>query len=386
MPHLILADDLTGANATGAALRRTGVSVVTGLRLMDVVEAGFFLLNTNTREVDDPTAYRTIGTVLEQARRMGWNLFGRRVDSTWRGPVSGEIRAMLEAFPEAVVACVPAAPGAGRTLVDGRLFVHGVPVDQTEMRGVPVNLPERLWRETGYAIGSVPLTVIWRGAKAMVQRMIQEKARIYVFDGTEDDDVRAVAEAMVHIGDQGPVITVDPGPFTVEWAKVNGWVPRAPQMFCVMGSRTMLTRDHVKELIRHGACLLGVRGGHREGDRTVDALLASEAEIVGVYASQEEEADPRGMQKTLAEIAVACLDTRSYDGLYLTGGDTALAVYTALGVRGTVVDGELYPLVAVGRLMGGRCDGLPVMTKGGFVRPPDSAIALLGAFSTHIRM
>lgn len=386
MPYLILADDLTGANATGAALRRTGVLVVTGLRLTDVEDVGFFLLNTNTREVDDRTAYRSIRAALEQARRMGWNLFGRRVDSTWRGPVSGEIRAMLEAFPEAIVACVPAAPGAGRTLVDGRLLVHGVPVDQTEMRGVPVDLPDRLRRETGYAVCSVPLPVVRRGVKAMVQRLMHEKARIYVFDGTEEGDVRAVAEAMANVREERSVIAVDPGPFTVEWAKVSGLVARAPRIFCVMGSRTTLTQNHVEELIRHGACLLEVKGGNHEEGRIVEVLLTSEAEVVGVYASQEQEADPQSMQKALARIAAACLGGRSHDGLYLTGGNTALAVYTVLRAQGTVVDVELYPLVAAGRLIGGRCDGLPVMTKGGFVRPPDSAVDLLEAFGTHIRM
>ena len=108
MPHLIFADDLTGANATGAALRATGASVVTGLQLMEAASTDFFLLNTHTRERTDATAYRMIREHIEAARSLGgFRIFGRRVDSTLRGPISGEIEGLLNAFPDARIAFVP---------------------------------------------------------------------------------------------------------------------------------------------------------------------------------------------------------------------------------------------------------------------------------------
>ena len=391
MPHLIFADDLTGANATGAALRAAGASVVTGLQLVESASADFFLLNTDTREMTDAAAYRVIREQVVAARPLcGFQIFGRRIDSTLRGPISGEIEALLKALPEAIVAFVPAFPGAGRTMVDGRLLVYGVPVNETEIRRVHADLPKRLRRETSVPVCHVPLDAIRGGIEEIVRALSGNEARIYVFDGTEDRDVRIVAEAVART--DWSVVALDPGPFTVAWARAKGWIPAAPRIFCVIGSRTALAQGYAEEIKAYGGCLLPLRmdavGGsasarkHRE---LVQALAQSDAPFVGLYVSQDWEGDPQTILQTLATLVSEHLRHVSYDGLFLTGGDTALAIYRTLGARYTEVVAELYPLVAAGRLIGGICDGWPVLTKGGFVRPPDSAVELLAAFGRHIR-
>ncbi|MCY3757134.1 MAG: hypothetical protein OXG96_05375, partial [Acidobacteria bacterium] len=56
----------------------------------------------------------------------------------------------------------------------------------------------------------------------------------------------------------------------------------------------------------------------------------------------------------------------------LVGGDTALKVYEQCGARGIRVLGDVVPGIPWGRWIGGRLDGLPLVTKAGGFGDPDT--------------
>lgn len=62
---------------------------------------------------------------------------------------------------------------------------------------------------------------------------------------------------------------------------------------------------------------------------------------------------------------VARYQGRNAAGLIMTGGDTAALVCEALGVRGIRLIREALPGIPYGRLIGGRLNGTPVITKAG---------------------
>jgi len=62
--------------------------------------------------------------------------------------------------------------------------------------------------------------------------------------------------------------------------------------------------------------------------------------------------------------------------LVLSGGDTALEVCRALGVRGIRLAREILPGIPLGTLIGGRCDGLTVVTKAGGFGAVDALAAV----------
>jgi uncharacterized protein YgbK (DUF1537 family) len=73
---------------------------------------------------------------------------------------------------------------------------------------------------------------------------------------------------------------------------------------------------------------------------------------------------------------VARYQGRKAAGVIMTGGDTAALVCDALGVRGIRLIREALPGIPYGTLIGGRLDGVPVITKaGGF--GDENALALL---------
>ena len=132
---LALADDLTGALEVGARFAAAGVSCAVGFaRQFDAVvrpDVTALVLDTETRHVDDAEAYSRIAALARAARENHVRLLYKKTDSTLRGPIAGEFRALVEVWAGTPLLYVPAYPAMGRTVRGGVLYVEGVPVDRT---------------------------------------------------------------------------------------------------------------------------------------------------------------------------------------------------------------------------------------------------------------
>lgn len=74
----------------------------------------------------------------------------------------------------------------------------------------------------------------------------------------------------------------------------------------------------------------------------------------------------------LSQTATAIVTHYALCGLFLTGGDTAIAVVEQLQARGFQIEREILPGFVQGRLLEGLCPQLPVVTKAGaFGKAPD---------------
>jgi uncharacterized protein YgbK (DUF1537 family) len=74
-------------------------------------------------------------------------------------------------------------------------------------------------------------------------------------------------------------------------------------------------------------------------------------------------------------VAAVVADTRPAH-LFLTGGDTADAVLTAIAADGVRILGEVVAGVVHGVLIGGLLDGLPLVTKAGAFGQQDTLVAV----------
>ena len=59
------------------------------------------------------------------------------------------------------------------------------------------------------------------------------------------------------------------------------------------------------------------------------------------------------------------LGGRCFKRLILIGGDTSIRIMDALGAKAIRSEGEFLPGIPSGRIMGGICDGMQVVTKAG---------------------
>src|SRR5690554_2589272 len=113
---VIIADDLTGANATGVLLARKGFKTSTFLSLgedFESIKKEFNVISTTTdsRGLTDKEAYSRVNDVVKFFKDKDVRLFSKRIDSTLRGNLGAEIDAVLDELPEDQLAIVvPAFP------------------------------------------------------------------------------------------------------------------------------------------------------------------------------------------------------------------------------------------------------------------------------------
>jgi uncharacterized protein YgbK (DUF1537 family) len=124
---LVLADDATGALEMGALLAPSTVWLGAA--------APRGVVDTESRHLPPHEASTRLREMLVGVAPAA-RIF-KKIDSTLRGPIAAELMAIHQAFPDRRLVVCPAYPRLGRTVRDGKLLVHGVPVDQTDFAKDP---------------------------------------------------------------------------------------------------------------------------------------------------------------------------------------------------------------------------------------------------------
>ncbi|GAA1477187.1 four-carbon acid sugar kinase family protein [Nocardioides aestuarii] len=407
---LVVADDLTGANATAAGLSRAGLRAVTVADAHHpelVAEfAGRFdavVVSGDNRHADPVDAAEDV----RRALRAGWPaaLVTNRIDSTLRGNVGATTEALLDELAgltggRVVALCVPAHPEAQRQTVAGVQLLGGRRLEETELARDPRSpvsrseVAELVAAQTDLPVRPLPLEAVTGPAEALTAALADAAAApgIVVADALTLDHVERIAAAAALVPDV-TWLCVDPGPFTVAMARalgLGGDVDAAPYL-AVSGSATDLTRrqlGRVRDSRPVGLVRLVLDGdGRPDADATTTALHGALADAAGgelVLLASALDDDDLLDQEARAEVPAVlaratrrALESERVDGLYLTGGDLAAACLGELAADGLDVADEVVPLAVAGNLVGGPWSGLPVVTKGGLVGDDDTAVACL---------
>ena len=85
--------------------------------------------DTDTRRLAPADAAKRTASAWQTLRAPGRRLY-KKIDSTLRGNWAAEVAALTRIAGPAIV--TPAFPATGRTVRDGRVFVRGVPLEDTE--------------------------------------------------------------------------------------------------------------------------------------------------------------------------------------------------------------------------------------------------------------
>ncbi|MCB0626655.1 MAG: four-carbon acid sugar kinase family protein [Saprospiraceae bacterium] len=414
---LIVADDLTGANASGVLLKTFGFSPLTltsDLPPPTAVHAGrdALIVPTDSRAVAPTVAYQRVRDATAALATPEVCLYTKRIDSTLRGNVGPEIDAMLDGLAavensDRLAVVVPAYPQAGRVAVGGYLLVNGILLQRSDVACDP-KTPVLTSRTLDLvAAGSrratlhVPLDTVYAGVNrltAALREAYRNGSRIVVLDALQPEDLETIADAV--LATDLPFIAVDPGPFS---AALAGRLLPAElsyksrfRVLMVVGSVVATAGEQLRELYRAYSVtttyldplllLAGNDIARVEIERAVAKLSAAPVDtdflclttnsldstacldLDAIARSRASDIDTvsglinRGIAQTVERLLDAPLRV---GGLYLSGGDTTIAVFRRLGAVGLVLERDVLPLVAYGHLMGGRFEGMPVVTKGG---------------------
>ncbi|MGW8399294.1 four-carbon acid sugar kinase family protein [Streptomyces lydicus] len=405
---LVIGDDLTGANATGALYARLGLRAVTVSALPQVERyadrVDVLVVNTASRHWTSARAYAAVRAVAEAAGAAP--LIVKRVDTTLRGNPGSELDAVLDLAatrdPAARIRtlAVPAFPDAGRSTVGGLHLVDGVPLTRTAVARDPFD-PVRhsrvatvLGTQTRRTTGELTLDVVERGPDAVATALRTSPAEIVVCDATENAHLHTLAVAAARLTAEDAVrwVALDSGPFGAALAAELGLRPQggAPaRILAVVGSVT----DRTRTQLARTETTLGARWADLDptapdADRVLAALRQAAGEgttVLGVRVAPPPPTAPGGplpapdpdtaarLLRCLAEVTRRAVAELSPGGLYASGGDVAAAVTSALGGDGFAIEAEVLPLAIAGHLVGGPHDGLLFATKGGLIGGPDAA-------------
>jgi uncharacterized protein YgbK (DUF1537 family) len=293
-------------------------------------DAPVLVIDTETRHVAAGDAAGRIVRLAREARARGVPFIYKKTDSTLRGNIGAELAALREADPESALIYAPAYPAVGRTVRGGRLYVYGVPVDQT-------------------AFALDPLNPIRESEVAHVLANADEGIRI--LDGETEADVRAAARAAA-----AGRLAAGPAGFAEALAEVldlprgatENWPPLCNAML-VNGSLHPVALAQEQYAAAHGWLVLRV----------------------------PEEADelPLAHAQRVAETVRGALDEFGFDALVIFGGDTAFAILDALGRPPVYPVRELVTGAPISRTA---VNGRPLwlVTKAGGFGPPDETDAI----------
>lgn len=416
---VVIADDLTGANATGVLFENKKIKIATFLDLLTYFkeEKGAYKdydvisINTDSRSIEKEEAYNRVYNITNSFKSKDIKLLSKRIDSTVRGNVGSEIDAVLDSLADDYLAIVvPAFPASNRITIGGHLLVNSIPLERTDVAKDPKTPVETscvskiIARQSKYKIGRIELSSLKNNVQEIIKEinsLKKEGTRIIVFDAVNQKDINKIADVVSKL--KYPVVSVDPGPFTlalgVKSLSNNGNEDRS--ILATIGSATNLTRTQVANLEENTNSLLVLvdskkllgAGKEAEIERVSNKIINNidNYEVVGMVSSKTEEDvfDLNELSRKLSlsrdQIAHKISDglamiskqvlnsaANKIGGIFITGGDITIAVSKAIKTVGIAVQEEVLPLAVYGRILGGDYDGLPIITKGGLIGNSDA--------------
>ena len=364
-----IADDLTGALEVGAKFAERGRTawVTTDLHKVDCRPSPIALtFDTEGRHLSAREAGERVRRLASLCRLHGMRLVYKKTDSTLRGNIGSELNALAETYPELPLFYVPAYPRMGRTVRNGRLYVDGVPVNETEFAKDPLdpvcesNIHRLISRECSGPVISVRVTDL---------RVGMEPA-IYICDGETDDEIR---EAACFITSQAALwLVAGPAGLAEQLAEYFA-VPHGPSR-----GHPAIRKCLVVNGSFHPVSQAQVEYARLRGWRTADSSEApralSESGWVMLETSMGNRPPSAAFTKNLGGTVRRILCQASVDALVIFGGDTAFGVVEALECADLEALAELVPGVPLSRLPAPAPQGpqeLYLITKAGGFGPPD---------------
>lgn len=403
-PHLltILADDLTGAADTGAPFAAAGLTTSIVLNAETPPDADVLVVTTNSRDLPADAAANLTRHAIHHWLTPASRMVYRKIDSALRGHPHAEVKAVMNVLGVQRVLVAPALPQQGRTTIDGRQLLDGVPLEDTSFGtiGVESNLlhifdPDH----TGQAI-ALPLHAVRQGSESISGFLEDVPAGIIVADAETAADLDNLAQAIIAsnltllAGTAGLARSL--ATVLAESSHPSPEPPRATgSILIVAGSREDITARQVDHLRTNGTQVITLTTNHLDDPAMLQAeVITPLAETLAtgnpaVVTSVGLESSTHGaaeIRAHLATVAATLAGTVPIGGLVLTGGDIAMGVLEKLEVSHIELGGEVRPALPWGIAHLGNGTSIPVATKAGSFGTEDALLACLVFLSTSSKV
>jgi uncharacterized protein YgbK (DUF1537 family) len=381
---LILADDLSGATDAGVAFALRGEVTEVHWHLdrePPDPDARVIAYDTDSRRLDAAAAAQRQRDALQKLHHPGTALF-KKIDSTLRGQPAAEIAAIQQHCGARVI-FAPANPSMGRSTRDGRVFVHGQPLEHTETwrrehSYAHADLAEIL-RGAGLAAVKLPLELIRAPARlGEILQRIADRPPVWICDAESDADLANIARAglaapgaVSFAGTAGLAQALAIQGETRRYSPLD-LRPIVTGTLVVVGSLSSISRGAAAHLagvanvrvVRVPRALLEQRADDSaQLGADVAAMLAAGDDVLVEFAPDAEPDLARG--PALVRALAAALEPARHvaGGVVATGGETAAALLDGWYFRRIRLIDEVAPGMSLGIALGDR--HLPLIIKPG---------------------
>jgi uncharacterized protein YgbK (DUF1537 family) len=418
---VVIADDLTGAADTGVQFCPYFEETVLlpyhqlahGLEAMTPSTSRALSIYTSSRALDAHTARDRVTAVGRQLSESDSTWIYKKVDSCLRGNLGAETEALMDVLGFELSYIAPAFPEMGRTTANDIHLVHGTPVNETEILRDPVTpvsescLSRIIAVQSRYPVGHVALNFLEEndaGLQGEIERQIRVGVRHVVFDTTSQDHLDRIARQVfssarriLPVGSAGLATSLGrllpQKPASKE--HVRSASEKRPHLL-VCGTASEVTNLQIQALIeaysyeeiilqaemladpnQRNTVLSSVASARSKlRENNVVVRIDWPSDNYDVIKQTDRLKAAESIAYGLEFFLAAVLKATGLEFVFATGGDTADAVLSAVGARGIQIIGEIVTGMVQGAILGGRMDGLPMVTKAGAFGNKDALVVL----------
>jgi uncharacterized protein YgbK (DUF1537 family) len=365
---LIVADDLTGAMDAAVPFTRGGfrVQVLPDSTCLteSFADADVLSVTTNTRHCTADESRRIITSMQPWLEKLQPELIIKKIDSTLRGNVVEETKALNDIVRKNHVVVCPAVPAQNRLVKDGQVLVEGRLLAETifvsDIRSpAPRQSLKALFESLspGWTIRSES------PADPILAISSPEKRCLTICDAGQEEDILNIARRRLRVYQD--TLFVGASGLTCAMAQVlcdtnrrravDDWKTGGPLLFLI-GSMAPATEKQLATLIKAREITLfelKVEASPDDGrlitfDKTVkNQIFVIKAPHTSAHAAG---LNPELVLSALAQSAVELAAGVHLSTIVVTGGDTAQALLSALDAKHVAVVGEIKQGVVFGRV------------------------------------
>jgi uncharacterized protein YgbK (DUF1537 family) len=403
----VIADDLTGAADTAIQFRRIGAPVLLishrYLSSLGLEYTGATLaVYTDSRHLSPAEAAARVRRAGLSVKELAPRVVYKKIDSCLRGNIGAEVDALLDLLGSECAFIAPAFPAQGRTTLHDIHFVRGVPLAASQIARDPVSpirdsrLSRLIALQSRYPVGRIDVTEFDGGLgrlKEATDHLLRQGRRVIVFDATSQQHLDLiVCLARQHF--PGTLLTGSAGLALALAQCLPAWKESLPRSGSLVGQRVLFVcgsgsdvlGEQVEALVKQ-ACVprhvlgpdLSVNGRNELAgvgtDLSAGAVILQLASVAD-QGSKVSRVSTDLASRALAVVAAEAIRRHRPDALFLCGGDTAAQVLDAVRATGVWLQSEILPGLVQGKIKGGDCDGLMVVTKAGAFGECDTLLRL----------
>lgn len=364
----VIADDFTGAGDAASMLKKSGQRVFLYTAVPQKAPADFdaVVIASKTRSVTPDQAVFEIEQILDFFNKIGittiYFKYCSTFDSTPKGNIGVISDYLLETLDVPYTVLCPSFPENGRTVMEGHLYVDGVPLDQSPLRNHPLNpmwsssIRELMKPQSQYPCYTVNMDTI---NQETIEEWKKRSRHFYLIPNYQNDqDAIKIANYFkdLRVLTGGSALLE----FILDRKNSKEEVRRIHSQNSVIlcGSCSTQTRIQIQYFKKNGGTLFPVsasqlsaqemdveKAGEFILNAKVPVLLYSDAvekDMSVLRTKQGFESDAKIMEEFMSELARFCLE-KQFDRIVVAGGETSGAVLKRLGFEQFTVGQSIAP-------------------------------------------